>query len=117
MGIYSVGPDFQARIKLLTKEEGGRNGLPKQGLRSDFIYEGESISYQYAIWPEFLDEDKNPIQIEKFLEVNECLANFYILDPILKDKVHKKRIQIGVKFNMMEGSKIIGLGTVTEIFM
>ena len=35
--------------------------LPIQGIRCNFVYDGEPLNYQFSIWPEFLDENKNPI--------------------------------------------------------
>ncbi len=115
--MYTREPDFEAKIRLLTKQEGGRNSLPFQGYRSNFIYEGEDPHIQYSIWPEFLDANKMPIPIKEFITSNECFANFYIFDKITKESIHRGKIIVGVKFNMMEGARIIGKGTVTQVYM
>lgn len=111
-----LNPDFQAKIKLLTKEEGGREMLPFQGYRCNLAYDGEPINYQFSIWPEFLDEEKNPIPEKTFLEQHECYADFYIFARETVT-IHKNKIKIGVKFNMMEGRMIVGKGIVTDVFM
>src|SRR5438045_3481978 len=109
-------PDFEAKIRLLTKKEGGRAMLPIQGIRCNFVYDGEPLNYQFSIWTEFLDENKNPIQEGTLMTQSECYADFYIFDRETAETIHKNKIKVGVEFNMMEGGEIIGKGIVTDIF-
>ena len=50
--------DFKVKNRFYTKEEGGRDSLPLQGIRSDFWYEhsNHTINGIFMIWPEFEDE-------------------------------------------------------------
>ena len=50
--------DFKVKYSFYTKEQGGRESLPLQGIHSDFWYEhsNHTINGIFMIWPEFEDE-------------------------------------------------------------
>ena len=50
-------PDFEAEIKFLTKDEGGRERLPLQGYRPDLRYNDQNEDSAWMIWPLFLNDE------------------------------------------------------------
>ncbi len=103
---YTIDPDPEvADIK------------PKQGLRCDFMYDGDDpkIDGIYMIWPEFLDEDGNIIA-DKTIDVDPVgKANMWILRPEIRDQIHRGRIKVGTKGFWVAGSMKIARVEVTKI--
>lgn len=100
--------DFDVRYRLYSIEEGGRK-VTYQGLRCDFMYEGDDISAGiYMIHPEFEDESGNIILDEEEPIELTGTARMWILIPEMREAVHKHRIKVGTKGFMMEGSRKIG---------
>jgi hypothetical protein len=113
--LYSREPDFRAKIRYYTVEEGGRKSLPFQGIRSDLRYTFESKPYTHMIWPEFLDENEKPYPKGMFMQNYELLADFYIVDIESRDIFHFDKINVGVTFFIIEGREI-GEGVITKVF-
>ncbi len=56
--LYNKQPDFEAEVRFLTPEEGGRSGQygpVKQGYRCDVHWPDEPPNLLWMIWPSFLD--------------------------------------------------------------
>ena len=77
-----------------------------QGIRSDFLYEGDDPSKDgiFMIWPEFLDAEGNVItrkdsQVEPTGHANMWIC-FEEMIPY-----HKERLKVGTKGYMVAGSK------------
>jgi hypothetical protein len=53
--------DFRVEYTFYSKEEGGREKLPSQGIRSDFWYDHDchKVNGLFMIWPEFEDQSGN----------------------------------------------------------
>ena len=109
--------DFEAKIKIYTKEQGGRDTPAFNGIRWDFAYADEDMLNQlYMIHPDFYDEKENSISKEIPLPTNkELSARMLIIASDMKEKVHRKHISIGTKFFCHEGGKRVAEGHITKI--
>ena len=106
--------DFRVKYNFFTKEEGGREMLPYQGIRSDFWFQNENHKSNeiYIIWPENENGDLilgNDISVKK-----EETARMWIMIPerriYLKDK-----IGVGAKGYFKEGNRSTAECEVIEI--
>ncbi|NVJ50513.1 MAG: hypothetical protein HWE11_09005 [Gammaproteobacteria bacterium] len=100
-------PDFVVEYRWKPEKEVSMC-KPFQGIRSDFLYEGDNPKSDgiHMIWPEFLDYSGNVI-LQKETEVEEKgFANMWIL---MKERAsyHNERIKVGTKGYMVVGSKIL----------
>ena len=114
-------PDFIVAYKIDLCEE-LKDSKPGQGMRVDFLYEGDdpSIDGVNMIWPEILDEqgnilkDTTPGNIPK-----EGTANMWVVDEDRRN-IHAKRIKIGTKGQWVRGSfklaqvEVIKLGSLQK---
>jgi len=92
--------DFRVKYKFRSKEDGGRNNLPFQGLRCDFSYDGEDKIY--IIWPEFEDGAGNVILENDSTVPEEGTASMWVVIPERRE-MHKNKIRIGTKCFFWEG--------------
>jgi hypothetical protein len=107
--------DFQARIRIFTTAERGRVKPTFNGIRWDFKY-FDNVSNLYMIWPDFFDNEGNSFPAETLLPVNQWLnARMYIVVDEMREKVHRLKVQEGVKFYCMEGSRHTAEGIVSKI--
>lgn len=96
--------DFKVKYRFYSKDEGGRESLPFQGIRSDFWYEHTDHKMKgiFMIWPEFEDAVGNLIDLEEV--EREGIARMWIVNNELRP-YHQERIKVGAKGYFMEGSK------------
>lgn len=112
--VYEQAEDFQAEITILTPEEGGRFAPVFNGVRWDFQYEQDGDSQQhFMIWPEFVDEENEPISREFPLK-GTYRARMYVVSENLRD-LHRPRVQVGTEFFCVQGPKKVARGTVTKV--
>ena len=108
--------DFRVKYRFYTKAEGGRETIPRQGIRSDFWYphKEHKINALFMIWPEFEDKNGNII-LENDRSVNiEGTARMWILVPEMR-AYHQSKITVGIKGFFKEGNKSTGECEVIEI--
>jgi translation elongation factor EF-Tu-like GTPase len=111
---YSTPADFEAKITILSTEQGGRNTPPHNFIRWDFGYaEDVPLDEIYMIHPVFLDKDGLPYAKDIPLE-GTLAARMHI---VVREMVnyHKSRLSVGTKFNCHEGSRVVATGMVTEV--
>ncbi len=116
--LYEVPDDFEARIRILRHDEGGRSKPPYNGIRWDFAYDGDDIEKTgiYMIWPDFIDDNGDSISSEKPLPVDHnLLARMTIVSDEMREEIHKDRITEGIRFYCHEGGKRVAVGHVTKI--
>ena len=108
-------PDFAVRYRFFTAEEGGRSDPPRQHIRWDFLYHGDDPRRHgiWIIWPEFLDAAGKPHPDGPV--PYEGVAHMFILDPDMRDQVHRGRIALGVRGYFVEGVKRVAECEVVEL--
>ena len=110
--------DFQAEVRFLTPEEGGRSGqsgLPRQGYRCDIHWDDDPSDLLWMIWPMFLDEHGQELQQGAEIPL-VSRAHFYIIRAELRDTVHRYWLRVGTGFHLCEGIRRVAACRVTSIF-
>ncbi|QJX48848.1 hypothetical protein HMJ29_18805 [Hymenobacter taeanensis] len=109
--------DFEARIRILTEEEGGRNYPPYNGIRWDFRYAtGENSKVCFMLYPDFYYPETGDSWREMPVTIGEWLfARMYCIVPETRIRVHQKQVRPGTSFYCVEGNRIVAEGTVTRI--
>lgn len=92
--------DIKAKIILLPPEQGGRTIAAKNGYRPQFFYDQEH--WDAAI--ELIDR--------KEIYPGDSAEVYF---QFTKPKIHAKRLQVGKKFQLKEGSSTVAEGEVVEI--
>ncbi|KAF1055341.1 MAG: hypothetical protein GAK43_00134 [Stenotrophomonas maltophilia] len=116
-GTTRVPDDFEARIRVLTRAEGGRRSPPRNGIRWDFAYADEKGELAlFMIWPLFLGQDGQPLPEGDELPVGPWLqARMTIVSDALRVSEHRARITEGVCFHCHEGPHVVAAGEVTRV--
>lgn len=109
--------DFEARIRVLSRAEGGRRNPARNGIRWDFAYaDGKGELVLFMIWPRFLGQDGLPLPEGDELPVGPWLqARMTIVSDALRVSEHRARIAEGVCFHCHEGPHVVAVGEVTRV--
>ncbi len=111
----SRAPDFEAEVRFLTPEEGGRSSPARQGLyRPDIHVDDDPSDLLWMIWPRFLGESGDELP-EGAVVPQICRAHFYIANPDLRRTVHRQWLREGAKFHLSEGHHRTAACSVTKI--
>jgi len=116
--LYDTPDDFEAEIRIMRENEGGRISPPYNGIRWDFAYDGDIIKETgiYMIWPDFINEKGNSLPTDKALSIDKILkARMIIISDEMREKIHRDRIVEGLHFFCHEGSRRVAEGIVTKI--
>jgi translation elongation factor EF-Tu-like GTPase len=116
-GQKRIPNDFEASIRILRFDEGGRKSPPFNGIRWDFNYANEQPSTGlFMIKPDFIDEAGNSLAIDSPLPIDIFLnARMTVLVDEMRAQVHRSRITVGTKFHCCEGPQRVAEGRVTRI--
>ncbi len=110
-------PDFEAEVRFLTPEEGGRtgcNGPVRQGYRCDIHMDDDPTDLLWMIWPLFLDE--NGQELPKGTPIPQVSrAHFYIINDELRHTIHRQWLRVGTGFHLSEGAHRVAACRVTKI--
>ncbi len=107
-------PDFEAEVRFLTPEEGGRATLPLQGWRADVRREAEPGNQCWMIWPRFLGDDGQELPDGTPIAA-VSLAHFYVLDDRLRRTVHREWVREDASFYLVEGPHRVARCRVTRL--
>ncbi|MCG7980698.1 MAG: hypothetical protein G8D81_08870 [gamma proteobacterium symbiont of Clathrolucina costata] len=113
--IHGRDPDVEVKY-ILDKSPELAGAKPAQGMRCDFLYDGDDPLKDgtYSIAPELLDESENVI-IDKSLPMEEK-GKAYMWVGYGKNRIlHKRRLKVGTKGYWVVGSKKLAKVTVTKI--
>jgi len=116
--LYKQPDDFEATIRILRMEEGGRLTPPFNGIRWDFAYAGDDITKAglLMIWPDFVDGNGNSLPTDQALPIGLPLqARMTIAVDEMRSELHRKRLLVGTEFYCHEGSKRVATGIVTKV--
>ncbi|WP_444915879.1 hypothetical protein [Microbulbifer sp. TRSA007] len=108
-------PDFVVKYKIDLSEE-NKNAKPGQGMRIDFLYDGDDPQVEgiHMIWPEILDEDSRVIRDTTPGNIpNEGFSNMWILSEE-RSEYHHNRLKVGTKGTWWRGGRIANV-TVVQI--
>jgi hypothetical protein len=115
--LYNRAPAFEAEVRFLTPEEGGRSGKygpVKQGYRCDIHFDDDPSDLHWMIWPAFLDEGGQ--ELPKGTDVPPLSkAYFYIANDDLRRTVHREWIREGVTFHLCEGARRVAACRVIKL--
>jgi translation elongation factor EF-Tu-like GTPase len=113
---HTVPDDFEATIRTMRPDEGGRLSPPFNGIRWDFQYAEDPVDRLWMIYADFFDAERNALPTDLPLRIDvELPARMAILSSQLRIEVHQKRLQVGTLFFCKEGSKSVAAGRVTKI--
>ena len=107
--------DFKVEYEFYSLENGGREKLPHQGIRSDFWYECDNHddpNNHYMIYPEY--ENKKGELISSGPVLKKGIARMWILNTKYR-KYHQQRIKINTIGYFQEGNTRTGVCKVIEI--
>jgi translation elongation factor EF-Tu-like GTPase len=114
--LHRIPDDFEATIRILRTDEGGRLHPPFNGIRWDFQYAEDPADQLFMIHPDFFDTDRNSLPTDQPLAIGvELSARMVVLADEMRTKVHQKRLQVGTEFFCKEGQKSVAHGRVTRI--
>lgn len=91
-------PDFVVEYEIELCDE-IKNAKPHQGMRTDFLYDGDDpqLDGVYMIWPELLDENGQVVEDQTPGSApHKGRANMWILSEEMRE-FHRKRIKVGTK--------------------
>lgn len=97
---------IEATIRYLTTAEGGRQNGVVSGYRGQFYYNGNDHdgSQVFPGLPEGV-----------FAELGTSLQVIIHFPEKRWNEIHSKHIEVGMPFEIHEGSRVVGHGTVTKI--
>jgi hypothetical protein len=115
--MYDRAPDFEAEVRFLTPEEGGRTGRygpVLQGYRCDIHLDDDPTDLLWMIWPAFLDDSGQ--ELPKGAVVPDVSrAHFYIANDELRRTIHRRWLREGTRFHLSEGAHRVAACRVTKI--
>jgi translation elongation factor EF-Tu-like GTPase len=97
---------IEARIRYLTREEGGRASGVASGYRGQFYYANQDFD-GFQFFP-----DARPAE---FIALGRDVRAFVRFVSDRWEKVHKQRVHVGMPFEIREGNRMVGSGVVTRI--
>ena len=95
-------PDFEAKLKYLSTEQGGRKTPAYSGYRPQVKFEFTRMQTSGS---------------QKFIGTDEVYPGETVLAQItiLSPQFFESQLKIGMEFEFREGAKIIGTGTIIKI--
>src|SRR2546429_7683069 len=95
-------PDFEAKVRFLTREEGGRSSPARQGrYRPDIHVDDDPSEQLWMIWPRFLDESGGGMP-EGGVAPQISPAHFYIANPAVGRTGHPHGLREGERAFLCE---------------
>ena len=108
-------PEFEADVRFLAREEGGRQDLPVQGsYRPDVHWDADPSDTVWMIHPRFLGTDG--AELPGGTEIPQvCKAHFYLISTHVQDQLHQQWLRNGARFHISEGRHRVAAGVVTKV--
>lgn len=114
--------DFEAVIRILSAEEGGRKAPCFNGIRWDFAYAEDAartpgaVPGLFMISPDFFDQRGDSIATHRALPQGVDLqARMTVVVDESRARIHRARIRPGTKFHCHEGPHVVAVGWVTRL--
>ena len=114
---FDGNDDFEATIRIMREDEGGRRSPVFNGIRWDFCYaEDDAKDGIWMVYPDFHDATGDSIPEERSLPVDVPIpARMFVLIDEMREEVHRKKVRVGGRFYCHEGSRRVAEGTITRI--
>ena len=96
---------IEVMVRYLTTDEGGRKSGVNSGYRGQFYYDGDD-------WDGFQFFPDHPHEL---VELGDTVRAFVEFRTGTWGPVHSKKISLGMSFQIREGSRKVGEGTVTRL--
>ncbi len=107
MGKYQ-NPEIEATIRYLTTDEGGRQSGVYSGYRGQFYYGGQDYDgFQY-----FPD-----VPLGVMIELGDAVRAYVEFGERRWREFHSRNVYVGMPFEIREGPKTVGRGTVNKILV
>jgi hypothetical protein len=113
----NLAPDFEAEVRFLTPEEGGRSeqyGPVKQGYRCDIHFEDDPSDLLWMIWPKFLNESGDEVEGGTIIP-RMSRAHFYIVNQKAKPLLYRRWLRENARFHLREGRRGVAACRVTKL--
>src|SRR5947207_15458074 len=117
--MYNRAPDFEAEVRFLTPEEGGRTGRwgpVRQGYRCDIHWDDDPSDLLWMIWPAFLDESGQELPKDAVVP-DVSGAHFFIASEATRAAVYQQWLREGAGFHLSEGEHRVAACRVTGILV
>ncbi len=95
-------PDFVARVRFLTTEEGGRKGFAASGYRPAFKLPDQ---------PEMTSAEQKFRGIDQVQPGQEAISEIRIL----WIEAFEQKLSVGTDFELLEGSRVVAKGQIIEV--
>ena|SRR5687767_11097311 len=108
---------FEATIRILREDEGGRRTPSRNGIRWDLCYaDDDPKDTLWMVWPDFLDQSGESRSEEEELPVDVPLpVKMFVLSETLHAEVHRRKAKVDARFYCHEGPKRVAEGVITKI--
>jgi len=110
-------PDFEAEVTILPLGPDTRSSPARNGIRWAFAYPEDTTRSPITaadIWPIFVDAQGERIPDDQPLSgTMRALMHMITMD---WTHPYTQRIVVGLKFNVMEGTRTVATGVVTALF-
>ena len=100
--------EIESEIRYLTNAEGGRRIGVMSGYRGQFHYEGDDQAWDGT---QFFPDLPDGVMVELGIPVRALVRFVHER----WEQIHSKRITIGMDFEIREGARVVGRGTVTKL--
>jgi translation elongation factor EF-Tu-like GTPase len=109
-------PEFEADIRFLSRDEGGRKHPAVQGMyRPDVHWDDDASETLWIIHPRFLSETGE--ELADGTEIPQvCKAQFYLISMKVRDLLRQQWLHQGARFHVSEGRHRVAAGVVTKVF-
>lgn len=114
--LYDHPGHFEAKIRILTTEEGGRERPCYNGIRWDVILaENNTENFTFMIWPDFFDENGDSLEKDIVLEgvLNARMCSLY--PEVHFGEGYFDGLKVGSEFFCVEGRTKAAKGVVTKL--
>jgi hypothetical protein len=115
--MYKQPPDFEADVRFLTPEEGGRTGRwgpVRQAYRCDVHWDDDPSDVIWMIWPMFLDENGQELPTGAVVP-QVSRSHFYIFSEATRPMIYQQWLREDARFHLTEGRHRVAACTVTKV--
>jgi translation elongation factor EF-Tu-like GTPase len=107
-------PEFEADVRFLSRDEGGRQHPAIQGYRPDVHWGDDSSETLWMIHPRFVNPTGE--ELPEGSEIPQvCKAHFYLISTHVRDQLHHQWLHEGARFRISEGRHRVAAGVVTKV--